>query len=108
MRVGVYSQEMHDRKRENGLKLHQAKLRLNIRKNVFTVVLFSTEWAAQGVFFPFGHLSLFFLLFPAAECLKNPRSLWIKSTRFFPLSTNCFHRLRTKGMNRQNKNLLQD
>lgn len=67
MRVGVFSQEMHDRVRENGLKLHQAKFRLNIRKNVFTERLVK-DWSGLpkvggfGVFFPFVLLSLFFLL----------------------------------------------
>lgn len=51
-----------------------------------------------------------FSLLPNAEktsyilsSLKKPRSLWINSTSFFLLSTNCFHKLIIKGMNRQNE-----
>lgn len=69
--VGVFSQEMHDRMRENGLKMHQVKFRLNIRKNVFSERVVK-DWSGLPklvylCFFPFVLLSLFFL-FSLSSC----------------------------------------
>jgi len=41
--VGLFSQVISNRMRGNGLKLHQGKFRLDIRKNFFTA-----EWSGIG------------------------------------------------------------